>query len=100
MKKKVFARSAVIDHNTGDLRLDGISLPWWQTVDGPQVSNLEGLVNVVTIEIIVDGPVTVVPKTPTRPLIFDAQFGPVGDYARELVRKGFAEAFPWLEAAK
>ena len=95
--KRGFAQWASVDHGSGEVCIDGLPLPYHVEPD-PEVANVEGMVNVLRIGIFVDGPVVIVPRGSSSPELVDPVLGPVGEYARNLVRKGLLEEFPWIRA--
>lgn len=89
------ARAAVIDHAAGRVMIDGIEFPWHVAPEPQAEADPESRITRLTLEVLVDGAVTI--RTSNKVSMIDPIFGDVTEFARTLVRKGFAEAFPWLE---
>lgn len=94
---KRLADAIVLDGRTGDVRIDGVTLPWWISVD-PEVDMLDqpGVVT-LRVGIMCEGVVTVI-NAGGDVETYDAKLGNVGDWAKDRVLQGLRERLPWLTA--
>ena len=96
MNRNILARSAIIDHETGEFYIDGVYFPWHLTECGPVVEkNGEVPLLEVTLTLFVEGTVEV--RTPEGRRVYDPVLGDIGECARRKVRADLRAAYPDLE---
>lgn len=95
--RRVIAGDVLIDHVEHQVYIDGVRLPWWFTIDGPEVSKVEGVpMHVITLPIYAEGEVTILADDGSKQ-VHDPVLGNVRQWARNYVRQQFALAYPWMD---
>lgn len=94
--KRIFAQDVIIDHEEGQVWIDGVRLPYWFEAEGPTVRKVRDVpIHVVELPIFVEGIVEVRGDGGAR-TIHDPVLGDVRKWAREYVRNALTERFPDL----
>lgn len=88
------ASSVTLDMNEG-VFIDGIKFPFY-VADGAVVTAGRDLITAVSLDLFVDGVVTVLDRDGGRRIYVDGE-GDVAEWARRLVREGLLERIPDLE---
>lgn len=92
------ASSVTLDMNEG-VFIDGIKFPFYVSEEATVTAGPD-LITTVTLDLFVDGVVTVRDRDGKR-RVYDGRLdgeGDVGEWARRLVREGLLERVPWLSA--
>lgn len=96
--KHAFAGDATIDHQTNQVYIDGVRIPWWLSTNGPTVERYgdDSPIHVVTLPLLLDGVITIVGDDGSKDVI-DPELGNVREWAKAYVRNELANRFPWLD---
>ena len=94
--KRVFAKSAFVDHERHTLTIDGVEIPWW-LADEPVINKMDPDFPILelTLTVLVDG-IAIINTGEHGVRVVDPVLGDVGEYARRKVREEMLAAYPDL----
>ena len=98
MSRRVFAQTATVDHGKGEVRIDGVLLPWWIEGEGPTITKMDDVpVLVINVPILIESAATEITGHGQRGVVWDPVLGNVGEWAKRFVREQFRATYPDLE---